>query len=472
MNDIVSEVERDALRGIAHLLHEPLKRVIGLIAETPPPTPAATVPAPTDAAVARLDGIEHVVVVMLENRSFDHMLGYLSLPEELGGHGRTEVDGLTGPETNFNLDGEQRVPIRHLDALKFKDETEDPDHSGPSTDEQLSGDCGGFVRNFARISAQRAKANNEQAPDPSLVMGYYSGRDLPVYDHLAREYCIIDRWFSSVPGATWPNRLYATTGQAAETREDLNPPIYSLPSFARHLDDHGVGWRWYSYDPATLRMVDPAYRLRHHEHFAYVDSRALSLQEDLAGDLFEEGTSFLDDAAAGRLPAVSWIDPHFKDAAVLGPNSNDDHPPSDVAAGQDLVLQIFHALRTIELWSKALMLVVYDEHGGFYDHVLPPASGDDEKEFARLGVRVPALLISPFVSARSVSSQLAAELHFDHTSIIKTILTRFCNKDGQIPAMTPRVQRAHHLGHRLADGPPRDEAPNHADIVQAMTARQ
>jgi phospholipase C len=469
----LGNVERDALRELAHLLPEQWQRVVELAAAPIPAAGHATTPAPDDAAVGRLDAIEHIVVVMLENRAFDHMLGYLSLPSELGGRGRADVDGLKGPEVNFNENGGERYPIHHLEARKFKDETEDPDHSGPSVDEQLSVDCGGFVRNFARVSAKRAKAGDEAPPEPGLVMGYYDGGQLPVYDHLASEYCVVDRWFSSVPGATWPNRLYATTGQADGTREDRSPPIYALPSFVRHLDEHGVDWRWYSFDPATLRMVDPAYRLERHDHFAFVDARTLSVEEKAVGHLLEEGPSFLDDVACGTLPAVSWIDPHFKDPGLLGPNSNDDHPPSDVAAGQDLVLRVFHALRTSKLWKSTLLLITYDEHGGFYDHVQPPAAVGDQPEFRRLGVRVPALLASPLVERQSTSSALLGdEFHFDHTSIIKTILTRFCKRNGQIPAMTARVQAANHLGHLLSDGAPREEPPNHQELAEKMTALQ
>ena len=120
--------------------------------------------------------------------------------------------------------------------------------------------------------------------------------------------------------------------------------------------------------------MDPAYRLSQHHRFAFVDSRKLSTKERAAGELTEEGPSFLDDVAAGRLPAVSWIDPRFKDLRVLGPDSNDDHPPSDVLAGQDLVLTLYHALSSAPTWSKTLFVITYDEHGGFYDHVTPPAA--------------------------------------------------------------------------------------------------
>ena len=471
MSRIWGDVERAALREAAKLVGGSWERVLDLVAEPVPPTPADVVDAPDGDAAARLEPIEHIVVLMLENRSFDHMLGYLSLPAELGGKGREDVEGLRGPDRDVNKLGDEPCPIHLLTAERFKDETEDPDHSGASVDEQLSGDGGGFVSNFARISSARAKEAGEDPPDPRLVMGYYDGDQLPVYDHLASRYCVVDRWFSSVPGATWPNRLYAITGQSAGSRDDIDPPIYGLPSFARHLDEHGVDWRWYSFDPATLRLADPEYRLDRHEHFAFVDQRTLSLPEKIAGRIFEEGPSFLDDAKNNKLPKVSWIDPRFKDLKVLGPNSNDDHPPSDVAAGQDLVLRIFHALRSSEAWKSTLLVITYDEHGGFYDHVMPPPAEDENPEFRRLGVRVPALLVSPWCKESSTASRLAPDCHFDHTSIIKTILTCFCNRDGKIPAMTKRVQAANHLGHLLSTTR-RDEPADHDMVVQEMTGHQ
>jgi phospholipase C len=472
MTGFRGEVERGAARELAKLLGGKWEQIVDLVMEPVPPAPAGTVKAPDDEAAGRLAAIDHIVVVMLENRSFDHMLGFLSLPAEQGGKGRADVDGLRGLEQDFNMLGEQRYPIHPLIARKFKDETEDPDHSGLSVDEQLANGGAGFVKNFARISAERAKRMDEQAPDPGLVMGYYGAAQLPVYDHLAGAYCVVDRWFSSVPGATWPNRLYAMTGQADGRRDDVSPPIYALPSFVRHLDEHDVSWRWYSFDPATLRLADPEYRLERHDHFAFVDQRSLSLEERIAGKIFEEGPSFLDDAANNELPSVSWIDPRFKDLKVLGPNSNDDHPPSDVAAGQDLVLRVFQALRSSAAWKSTLLVITYDEHGGFYDHVAPPAAEDDNPEFRRLGVRVPALLVSPYCGAGSTATALLGrEFHFDHTSIIKTILTRFCSKNGEIPAMTSRVQAANHLGHLLT-ATRRDEPPAHEQVAEAVAATE
>jgi len=470
MTDVLETAERAALRGVAHLLPAKWQQLVELIAAPIPATPTRMIPAPDDAPARRLDAIEHIVVVMLENRSFDHMLGYLSLPPAQGGGGRPDVDGFKGHEAN-QLDGTS-YPIHHLNRTQFSGEVEDPDHSSRSVDEQLDHNNGGFVANYKRISESRAHKAGSPVPDPGLVMGFYNGDDLPVYDHLAAEYCVVDRWFSSVPGATWPNRLYAMTGQAAGSRDDVSPPLYTLPAFVRYLDQSQIDWRWYSFDPATLRAIDPAYRLSDHHRFAYVDARKLSTAQRAVGELTEEGPSFLDDAATGKLPAVSWIDPHFKDLRVLAPDSNDDHPPSDVLAGQDLILTIYHALTASPVWDKTLLIITYDEHGGFYDHVGPPAAVDDHHDFQRLGVRVPTLLVSPLIARSSTASTLLPNgPHFDHTSIIKTVLTRFCKTaDGQIPAMTARVAAAAHLGHLLTDATPRAEVADHSPVADKLIA--
>ena len=149
------EVDRAALRGVAHLLPERLREIIDVAAAEVPPAPKQRIPAPSDPAAARLAQIDHIVVMMLENRSFDHMLGYLSLSDALGGRGRTDVDGLRGPEVNFNDHAGQRYPIHHLDRTAFDGEAEDPDHSGGSVDEQLANGGQGFVDNFAQYSAAR-----------------------------------------------------------------------------------------------------------------------------------------------------------------------------------------------------------------------------------------------------------------------------------------------------------------------------
>ena len=452
METAIGGIARVVLRLVGRLLPANLRRAADLIVTRPAATPTGTVAVDSDETIANLGKVDHIVVLMLENRSFDHMLGYLTLEG-----GRGDIDGLTGTESN-SYQGTS-YPVHHLDRTAWNGELEDPCHGPECIDRQLEHQNSGFVASYAEYLAAYQKAHGPAAgADPGLVMGYFNAEDLPVYDHLAREFCVCDRWFSSVPGATWPNRLYSLAGRTDGDREDADPPLYNVPTVFRFLDQHRVDWRFYSFDPATLRLVDGEYRLSHHHNFAYVDRRKLTSQERVAGQLLDEERSFLDDAAAGALPAVSWIDPHFKDIRVFGPGSNDDHPPSDVLAGQALVLDVYHALRSSPQWQQSLLIVTYDEHGGIYDHVPPPAAPDDDPGFRRYGVRVPALVVSPFVEAGSVAPQ---EQVFDHTSILKTILLRFCREGDRIPDMGARVTAAHHLGGLLRRASARADVASH-----------
>ncbi|MGI8801612.1 MAG: phospholipase C, partial [Solirubrobacteraceae bacterium] len=376
--------------------------------------------------------IDHIVVVMLENRSFDHMLGYLSLEG-----GRPDVDGLAVGMANQH-DGRTYPPF-HFESP----DPLDPDHSGAAVARQINdGRMDGFVAAYARALA----ACGQLGADPGGVMGYFNASDVPVYDHLAAEFAICDRWHSSVPGATWPNRLYALTGGADGTCDDPKPPpIYNKASFVRHLDAAGVGWRWYSYAPATLRCIDSEYLVGHDGHFAYVDRVKLRWDPMLdRGMTIDAGSSsFLEDAVAGDLAPVSWIDPDFLDLGLVGPSSADDHPPADVFGGQELVFRVYDALAAGPKWDRTLLIVTYDEHGGFHDHVPPPAAPDDPP-WGTYGVRVPALVASPWVPRGVVSHTL-----FDHTSIIRTILERFCS-DELVPRHGLRA-----VGHWLEPGHPR-----------------
>jgi phospholipase C len=200
-------------------------------------------------------------------------------------------------------------------------------------------------------------------------------------------------------------------------------------------------------------LIDPEYGLALESVPAYFDRR----------DVFGH-RSFLERAAAGDLPAVSWIDPNFYDLTYGPAGSNDDHPPSDLRAGQKLVLHLIDALIQSPVWEKTLLVITYDEHGGFFDHVQPPEAADDLPAMRRYGPRVPALVVSPFVAAGSVSKTV-----YDHTSIIKTVLTRFSAKaDGTIPKMGARVAAANHLGELLTEDTPRQIA--RTDYQQLLNA--
>ena len=421
---------------------------------------------------ANLEKVDHIVVLMLENRSFDQMLGYLSLED-----GRGDIDGLR-PEFANEHEG-RTYRVGHLDTTTIAD---DPDHSADAVELQVGdGAMSGFVESYAKTLSDRGV----QDADVGRIMGYYNGADVPVYGHLAREFAVCDRWFSSVPGATWPNRLYAVCGSAAGSRDALPrnlPPLYHRPSFVRPLDSHGGSWRWYSFETGTLRLADSHYRLGHQDRFAFFSHTILSWKTRLEHSIDPKAPSFIEDAARGELPSVSWIDPNFSNFNPIGFRPNDDHVPADIRDGQELVLAAYHALATSPQWERTLLIVFYDEHGGFFDHVAPPEAVDDDPEvFGRYGPRVPALIVSPWIEPGSVSHTL-----FDHTSIIRTILLRFCpdalrqptgresmpslKRPGSPSYLGERVANANDLGELLILSEPRS-APSRSALIKAAAER-
>lgn len=391
------------------------------------PATALGLAAADDPTVENLQKIEHIVVLMLENRSFDQMLGYLSLKE-----GRTDVDGLKAGM--FNLDSKGTPKI--IGMMKRYDFEPDPCHGGECVDQQVLNKSGGFVTDFER---------HGDAKDPGRIMGYFERQHVPVHGFLAEQFAICDRWFSSVPGQTFPNRLFALTGKAL-SRDNRTPPVYAEASFVRHLDAASVSWGWYAHDFNTLRLIDGQYRLARKNMHPFADFAA-----HLAGK------------NGAKLPQVSWIDPNFY--LLSTKNANDDHPPTDIREGQRLVRDIYKALSESKYWSKTLLAVVYDEHGGFYDHVTPGLAPGGVAGFRRYGVRVPAFVVSPFCEAGAVSHSV-----FDHTSLIKTILLRFCRgPKGGIPSQGPRVRHANHLGELLTRSTPRPAPKLPANLALKTT---
>jgi phospholipase C len=394
-------------------------------------------------AWAALDRVKHLVVLMMENRSFDHMLGYLSLGA------RDDIDGLR--EGMDNIHEGRRYGIHHLDRTARERGFGDPHHGGKSVERQIaSGTMGGFVHDWLHDSER-------DATDPrQFPMGYYDGDDLPVYHHLSEHFCVCDAWFSSVPGATFPNRLYAVAGQSGGRKDNkkllgkLDVPIYDYPAFTRHLDNRRIPWRWYSARPRdielpTVQCVDGRYRdpRMFGQRFALFDRKEAGGQP-----------SFLDDARDGNLPALAWIDPDF--GIMHRGQNNDDHPEADVRRGQALVAAVVDAVMRSSQWPETLLVITYDEHGGFFDHVPPPPVADDVEHMRSYGVRVPALIVSPYVEPRSVGKVVS-----DHTSIIRTALELFCRDEttNKVPWMGQRVDAAKHLGHLLTLDAPRPAHP-------------
>jgi phospholipase C len=410
-----------------------------------------------------LDKVKHIVVVMMENRSFDHMLGYLKadkvLPEA------DDVDGLDPSVHGCPWPDGTPEPVKPMEYRTLHHKVQDPGHGVNDVEAQLANGNKGFLTNYVEVleenKAKWAAKGKEVPPDdelpPEVVLGYQQGWNVPVYDWIARNFVVCDRWFSSVAGPTWPNRMYAMTGGTG--KKDLGvelpgwlhdklgeAPIYNRPAFTRWLRQDA--WRWYSHDPATLRAADSAYRplgaddLYSDANFAYFNRRTL----------FERRT-FLDDAERGELRSVSWIDPNFVDLRVLGPpGSNDDHPPSRILLGQEFILAVLAALVNSPCWEQTMLVITYDEHGGFYDHVSPGEFKCEGDEKGGYGVRVPALVVSPW------ADQAVSHTVFDHTSLPKTILTRFADEPSRELAFAQLGDRTRHakdLGELLTRETPR-----------------
>ncbi len=319
-----------------------------------------------------LAGVDTIVVLMMENRSFDHYFGAMSLEEGL------PVEGLVGDESNDDAMG-NAIATFPSDYWVVE---EDPPHGWNSSRVQWNdGANDGFV------AAYLARG----ATDPNPVMGYHTRDQLPVLYALADNYVLCERWFSSVMGPTWPNRFYLHLATAGGQME--NEVVADIPSVWDRLDDAGISNTYYH---STLA-------------FTLTFGKATGIK--LVGEFF-------DDAEAGNLPAVSYIDPAFSFEPNVG---NDDHPPADIREGQAFIASVYNALAQSPHWDRCLLIITYDEHGGFYDHVSPPSDATDElPEFRQLGFRVPSLVVGPHVRKGCVSST-----QLDHVSVISTLTNKF-----------------------------------------------
>ncbi|GCD91863.1 alkaline phosphatase family protein [Nocardioides sp. LS1] len=343
-------------------------------------------------------GIEHVVVVMMENRSFDHFLGWLP--------------GADGKQAGLTY--KDRYGVRHqthhleaFDSCGFHD----PDHSYEGGRIQLNGGkCNGFLRS---------------GQNDLLAIGYYTDADLPFYAGAARDWTTFDRYFSAVMAETYPNRFYM---HAAQTdRLHNNTSQCTLKTIWDRLAAKGVSGKYY-----------------------YSDVPFTALWYGTHQDISFHFADFLTDAAAGTLPAVSFVDPRFQDEE--SGTSNDDHPHADVRAGQAFLNQVYDAVRNGPGWEKTVLVINYDEWGGFYDHVPPTTAPDVSPKTALRGFRVPALMISPLARRNYISHHV-----YDHTSVLKMIEWRWGLKP-----LTPRDANARNIAEVLDfTSPPNTASPTY-----------
>jgi phospholipase C len=396
------------------------------------------------------------VVLMMENRSFDHYFGHLSLPKALGGEGRADVDGFKNLDhANPDLNGNP-IKIWTPDDMALGD----IDHEWQACHDQFNGGkMDGFIRPHQR-DLERLNDNNEKTKancwgtktdlhggqekcgglkDP---MAFYTRKHTPIFHALLDNYTLCDRYFCSVMGPTWPNRFFLHAATAGGRKENKPLSVWTRDTIWSTLRKRCLSATNFYGDlpwldaafPTLLGHLDvlgPAIntaRIFDNQPLAPVGGKDGFLP-DFARRALDHPT-FQTLAREGKLPTVSIIDPAFMAAP------NDDHPPHDVMAGQTFVSAIYKMLSESPDWSRTLLLVTYDEHGSFYDHVAPPVVAEDEDhEFRQLGFRVPTLVVGPYVKKRFVS-----KTQYDHVSFASSITRRFGLKN-----INRRVEAANDL---------------------------
>jgi phospholipase C len=397
---------------------------------------------------APLAGVQHIVQLMLENRSFDHMLGLL-YPGRSGPGGQP-FEGLLGNESN---DGSgQPVTVFPIDTASpgaYFMPGADPGEGYANTNVQLFGTGSppdppaatmtGFVTNFdAAISYdQRSGLSVQTGTTASSIMGVFPPSALPVLSGLARGFAVCDHWYSSVPTETYPNRAFACAATSQGHMNDATSS-FTVQSIFGLMTAHNLSWKIYGYDSEPLTRG------------SFPDTM------DAPEANFGKFPNFQADAAAGQLPAYALLEPSW------GSTGSSQHANYDVALGEAFILQVYQAVRNGPGWANTLLIITYDEHGGCYDHVPPPSGatppdstvGEFGFDFTRFGVRVPAVLVSPLIPAGTIYRVPVGSTPIDHTSVLKTIELRW-----GLPALTARDAAAPDLGGVLTLTTPRTDDP-------------
>ncbi len=402
-----------------------------------------------------LEDIDTIVVVIMENRSFDHALGYLST----AGGGSWPVEGIQTDAVWLaaHTNGWAGGAYQNNRLAPSDQNIVDPSHDYVAIDRQINTPAagapsmGGFARSYANPTN-----NNPMPTDLSKVMGYYDAESVPVYDFFARHFTVCDHWFAALPAGTQPNRLMAMSGysQVFANGAITLPPQRLVYQW---LTDNDVCWCAYQYG-----TFFPFFTL----DLAWSGKILESLVLNPSGGPFRRFAHFGDAwRSAPTMPKVIFIEPEYDD----GPHKNpcDDHSPTGIAHGQLFLADVFNTLvSNPDRWAKTLLIVTYDEHGGFFDHVPPldiPATVSDH-QFATSGLRVPALLISPY-APRAVFNR-----NLDHTSILQFLADRFTRGHGYSDAVNSRQGFVDRIANALtaAPGDLRDD-PIPQSVIDGLT---
>jgi phospholipase C len=368
---------------------------------------------------AGLDNLRHIVVLMMENRSFDHMLGGLMKTDP-------RINGLSGNESNPDTNG-TAVTVQPM-ALFQSQLDPDPDHHFPGVDLQIFGgqtgpnrvaNMQGFVKDYFSQTKDVNRSHD--------IMYYFTPDKLPVLATLATEFALFNGWFASIPGPTICNRAFAHYGTSfGQVGMDVFYILDPILSVYERLLKAGRTAKLYYYDQQSSSLEVVNILKNQPQIFATYDQ-------------------FISDCQAGMLPDYSFIEPCYSDHTgddgdeIL---ASDQHPDHNVQEGERFIASVYNAIRTnAELWRTTVLLIVYDEHGGIYDHVVPPACMPDGHvadtnatgtaqpfAFDRLGVRVPAILVSPWIAKGTVvpgPEDPAKAQIFEHACIPGTVTDFF-----------------------------------------------
>lgn len=368
-----------------------------------------------------LDYIEHVVILQMENRSFDHYFASLALDE-----GRTDVRAMPADSRNLMDDGTP-IDISAIGEEAYLIDPDPPHMWGQCHDQWNGGANDGFVTEYQKVMEDDLEAivrslmkgqeyteeefaqrmTEEYDKRLGWVMGYHQRKDLPALYHLADHFTLCDQWYSSLLGPTWPNRHYSLAATSMGVKANTTPLSARTPYYSM-VKDHGYTIGLYAYMPIVF------FGLTVHDFTKAPDDK----KHPGLGLHGQKLDAFFEDCEQGTLPNVSIVEPDY--------TLNDDHPPQDVRLGQSFIASVYEALRKSPQWDRTLLVIYYDEHGGFYDHVAPPKVEHDDhasEGFDQLGFRVPGLLVGPLVKPGYVMKNLV-----DHASV-PSLISRIFDVD-------------------------------------------
>lgn len=369
-----------------------------------------------------IEQIKRVVVLMLENRSFDHMLGALK-----------DVDGASPRNSNPTASA-NAVFQRQCDNFRSPNKL-DPKHEFDNVQTQLGSHASpfplsGFVQDAERVAAGLKLTPAQQQDSVQSVMEYFSDGALPGLQTLAKNFAVCDRWFASVPGPTWPNRFFAMMGSCHGQLTMPSGPLDAIVAVRSIADQIGKDTIFSVLGQGSSRVYSD-----------YLVPLSILLKGSGSRASIAD---FEDDVDKDALPKFCWIEPNFSSNIQ---HATSQHPPEDVRRGDNLIIQVYNKLRgNPKVWSETLLVVVYDEHGGFYDHLqpVPTVSADDHPShpafsYAYTGCRVPCVLVSPWVK------QIVVSQDYDHTSLLAFVCDQF-GKSAQREMLGRRVDSTDHFG--------------------------